>query len=120
MEKYYANVFGQVYIGLVKAGETAGELDETLVRMLVILSKEEKILDKIKSASIYPCILIAMMLGLIILFSCLVCLFCTCRLIIFDLWTGAECICTLFFVSFSLCSSEHGCKIEDFKTCYAC
>lgn len=72
MEKYYANVFGQVYIGLVKAGEAAGELDETLVRMLVILSKEEKILDKIKSASIYPCILIAMMLGLIILFSCLV------------------------------------------------
>ena len=72
MEKYYANVFGQVYIGLVKAGEAAGELDETLARMLVILDKEEKILDKIKSASIYPCILIAMMLGLIILFSCLV------------------------------------------------
>lgn len=56
MEKYYANVFGQVYIGLVKAGEAAGELDETLARMLVILDKEEKILDKIKSASIYPCI----------------------------------------------------------------
>ena len=72
MEKYYANVFGQVYIGLVKAGEAAGELDETLARMLVILNKEAKILDKIKSASIYPCILIAMMLGLIILFSCLV------------------------------------------------
>lgn len=72
MEKYYSKVFGQIYIGLVKAGETAGELEETLLRMLVILNKQAKILDKIKSASIYPAILIVMLLGLVTLFSVLV------------------------------------------------
>lgn len=72
MEKLYAKVFGQVYIGLIKAGESSGELDETLIRMLVILNKEAKILDKVKSASIYPSILLAMMFGLIMLFSVVV------------------------------------------------
>lgn len=72
MEKYYSKVFGQVYIGLVKAGEDSGALDETLARMLVILNKEAKVLDKIKSASIYPCLLIALMLGVIMLFSVVV------------------------------------------------
>lgn len=72
MEKLYSNVFGQVYIGLIKAGEASGELDETLIRMLVILNKEAKVIDKVKSASIYPIILIALMLGLIILFSVVV------------------------------------------------
>ena len=69
MEKLYSKVFGPVYIGLIKAGESSGELDETLIRMLVILNKEAKILDKIKSASIYPSILLALMFGLIMLFS---------------------------------------------------
>ena len=33
LEKY-RNIFGRVFIGLVKAGEDSGELDKTLVRML--------------------------------------------------------------------------------------
>lgn len=65
----YGNVFGPVYIGLVTTGETSGELDITLGRMLILLRKEERIKDKIRSASIYPAILIAGGTALLILFS---------------------------------------------------
>lgn len=65
----YGNVFGPVYIGLVKTGEDSGELDVTLGRMLVLLRKQENIFGKIKSASIYPIILIVIMIGVMMLFS---------------------------------------------------
>lgn len=69
LEKFYENVFGPVYIGLVKTGENAGELDSTLSRMLVLLRKQDNIKSKIISASIYPAVLILIMLGVLILFS---------------------------------------------------
>ena len=47
LEKLYSKVFGFVYIGLVKSGEASGELEETLLRMLVILRKQEYIKGKI-------------------------------------------------------------------------
>ena len=69
MDKYYSKVFGPVYIGLVKTGEDSGELDVTLDRMLLMFRKQDSIKGKIVNASIYPCILIVMMLGLLILFA---------------------------------------------------
>lgn len=65
----YGNVFGSVYIGLVKSGEDAGELDVTLGRMLVLLRKQQNIKSKIVNASIYPAILTLIMTGVLILFS---------------------------------------------------
>ena len=69
LEKFYGKVFGPVYTGLVKTGEDAGELEATLDRMLLLLRKQDSIKGKIINASIYPAILIVMMLGLLILFS---------------------------------------------------
>lgn len=68
-EKYYSETFGHVFIGLVKTGENAGELEKTLSRMLILFRKQEDIRDKIINASTYPTVLIVMMLGLLILFS---------------------------------------------------
>ncbi len=65
----YSKVFGPVYTALVKTGEDAGELEATLRRMLVLLNKQDRIKGKIIGASIYPGILILLMLGLLILFS---------------------------------------------------
>lgn len=69
LNKNYGNVFGSVYLGLVKSGEDAGELDVTLARMLVLLKKQQNIKNKIVSASIYPAILILIMTGVLIVFS---------------------------------------------------
>jgi len=57
LEKY-RDVFGKVYIGLVKAGEDSGELDKTLVRMLDLLKKQENIKGKVIGALIYPAIVV--------------------------------------------------------------
>ena len=37
----YPEQFGQVYIGLVKAGEDSGELEKTLERLLELLNKQK-------------------------------------------------------------------------------
>ncbi len=65
----YGSVFGPVYISLVKAGEDAGELEETLRRMLVLLRNQDSIKGKIIRASIYPAVLILIMFGVLLLFS---------------------------------------------------
>jgi len=57
LEKY-RNIFGRVYIGLIKAGEDSGELDKTLIRMLELLNKQDSIKGKVIGALIYPSIVI--------------------------------------------------------------
>ena len=57
LEKY-RNIFGKVYIGLVKAGEDSGELDKTLLRMLELLHKKDSIKGKVIGAMVYPSIVI--------------------------------------------------------------
>lgn len=69
LNKFYGNVFGSVYSGLVKTGEDSGELESTLQRMLVMLRKQDAIKGKIVNASIYPGVLLTMMSGLLILFA---------------------------------------------------
>lgn len=59
LEKY-RNIFGRVYIGLVKAGEDSGELDKTLVRMLDLLKKQEAVKGKVVGALIYPAVVVAL------------------------------------------------------------
>lgn len=69
LKNQYGEVFGPVYTSLVETGENSGELEATLARMLVLLRKQDSIKGKIINASIYPCVLLAMMLGLLILFA---------------------------------------------------
>lgn len=69
LETGFSKTFGNVYIALVKAGEDAGELDVALERMLGLLRKQDDMKSKIVNASIYPCVLLIMMFGLLVLFS---------------------------------------------------
>lgn len=57
LEKY-RDIFGRVYIGLVKAGEDSGELDKTLTRMLELLKKQDAIKGKVIGALVYPTIVV--------------------------------------------------------------
>ena len=61
LEKY-RNIFGRVYIGLIKAGEDSGELDKTLVRMLDLLNKQDSIKGKVIGAMIYPGVVVSLAL----------------------------------------------------------
>lgn len=51
-------VFGQFFIKMVKAGESAGQLPEMLRRVADYLEKTEALKDKVKSALTYPAVVI--------------------------------------------------------------
>jgi type II secretory pathway component PulF len=50
----YPEQFGQVYIGLCKAGEDSGELEKTLDRLLELLTKQAAIRSKVMGTLMYP------------------------------------------------------------------
>lgn len=50
----YPLVFGYIFIGLIKAGEEAGELEKTLGRINELLTKQENIKSKVIGTLMYP------------------------------------------------------------------
>jgi len=63
----YREIFGRVYIGLVKAGEDSGELDKTLTRMLELLKKQDAIKSKVIGAIIYPAVVVLLAIVAVII-----------------------------------------------------
>jgi type IV pilus assembly protein PilC len=57
----HPDVFNQVYLSLIAAGETSGTLDEALVRLANQQEKDADILAKIKGAMIYPLLIMVVM-----------------------------------------------------------
>lgn len=56
----YPNQFGQIYIGLCKAGEDSGELEKTLGRLLELLTKQANIRGKVIGTLMYPMFVICL------------------------------------------------------------
>lgn len=56
-------VFSPIYIALVRAGETAGVLDDVLLRLADNMEKEREFRSKIKGALVYPAIIVVAMIG---------------------------------------------------------
>ncbi|EKD46432.1 MAG: pilin biogenesis protein [uncultured bacterium] len=65
----YPNIFGDLFINMVKVGETAGNLDEVLKIVAVQLEKEHELKSKVKGAMIYPAVILTVMviIGIIML-----------------------------------------------------
>ena len=61
----YGNLFGNIYVNLVKAGEASGKLDTFLSKLVDNLEKTAKIRENIKSALFYPVILMVVSLAVI-------------------------------------------------------
>lgn len=55
----HEKVFDRLYINMVKAGEAGGVLQTVLERLAVFMEKAQKILGKVKSAMIYPVIIMS-------------------------------------------------------------
>ncbi len=65
----HPSVFSRLYINMVRAAETGGILDQILDRLSTFLEKEDEVRTKIKSAMIYPIlVLIFAVLMLVALF----------------------------------------------------
>lgn len=54
----YPGAFGYIFIGLIKAGEEAGELEKTLGRIKDLLSKQAAVKGKVIGTLIYPAFII--------------------------------------------------------------
>lgn len=57
----HPTVFNRVYISLIAAGETSGTLDAALERIAFQQEKDAEILSKVRSALIYPAIVLLVM-----------------------------------------------------------
>jgi len=55
----HPKVFDNIYVNMIKAGESSGKLDIFLDKLVGILEKREKIKSKIKSALMYPTIILS-------------------------------------------------------------
>ncbi len=67
----HPKVFTRIYVNMIKAGETAGQLDDILQRLASYMESSEKLKREIRSAMTYPIISLAMILiitGFLMLF----------------------------------------------------
>jgi type IV pilus assembly protein PilC len=62
-------LFNEVFIGIIQAGESSGELEVTLQRLTDLMIRSEKLKGKIVAASVYPAIVVGILtLVLLIMF----------------------------------------------------
>ncbi len=57
----YPDVFPQIYVSLVRAGESSGLLDKIFLRLATNLEKQHKLKNTVKGALMYPIIVISLM-----------------------------------------------------------
>ena len=63
----YPKYFSAVFVNLIKAGETSGNLDTVFEDLSVSLEKEQDLRRKVRAALTYPIILLGASLGLLLL-----------------------------------------------------
>lgn len=61
----HPDVFNQIYISLVAAGETSGTLDASLERLATQQEKDAEVMGKVKGAMVYPIIVLFVMFGVV-------------------------------------------------------
>jgi type IV pilus assembly protein PilC len=63
----HPDVFSNIYVSLVEAGEASGTLDKALERLAMQQEKDAEILSKVRGAMVYPAIVLVVM-GLVMTF----------------------------------------------------
>ena len=63
----HKTVFSQLFVNMVKAGETSGMLDEILDRVATYMEKTSALQRKVKSAMVYPAVVSSMALAITLL-----------------------------------------------------
>lgn len=65
--KLQRGAFPELLVNMVYAGEVGGTLDSSLNRMSIHFEKEQKLTNKIRSASVYPAILVVVSIFVVLL-----------------------------------------------------
>ncbi len=60
----YPRVFSDLFVSMVKAGESSGQLDEMLDRLAAYLEKTEALVRKVRSSLFYPALVSVMAFGI--------------------------------------------------------
>jgi len=63
----HKKVFSELFVNMVKAGESSGMLDEILDRVAIYMEKTSSLQRKIKSAMVYPAVVTSMAVGITLL-----------------------------------------------------
>lgn len=61
----HPEVFNQVYVSLIAAGEVSGTLDKALERLAIQQEKDADLVSKVRGAMVYPLIVVAVMIGVL-------------------------------------------------------
>ncbi|MBI2091567.1 MAG: type II secretion system F family protein [Deltaproteobacteria bacterium] len=67
----HPDIFNELYVNMLSVGETGGVLEQSLLKLVEILKKEHKLITSVKSATLYPKIVIVvffMVVALMIVF----------------------------------------------------
>lgn len=67
MEKFAA--FDNIITNIVKSGEADGHLERSFSQISLLIEKQHNLISKVKSASIYPCILLVMVIAVMIILN---------------------------------------------------
>lgn len=63
----YPGVFPEIYVAVVRAGEETGQLADVLLNLADQQEKDADLVSKIKSAMIYPAVILVTLIGVVIL-----------------------------------------------------
>lgn len=61
----YEQIFGRLYLSLVRAGEASGNLDNILSRLADTMEADDDFNSKVRGAMIYPLIIVLVMVGVL-------------------------------------------------------
>ncbi|MBN1592022.1 MAG: type II secretion system F family protein [Candidatus Coatesbacteria bacterium] len=62
----HPSVFGQLYVSMVRAGETTGRVDEVLERLVPYLEWQEELKGQVREALAYPAVVMTVISGVIV------------------------------------------------------
>jgi len=62
--KPYENIFGELFINMIEAGEISGKLEAVLKQLYVQLKKQNELISKVKGALTYPLVILFSMGGI--------------------------------------------------------
>lgn len=60
----YDKIFGEMFIGMVDAGELSGKLEDVLNELFIQMKKEHALISRVKGALTYPAVIMMAMLGI--------------------------------------------------------
>jgi type IV pilus assembly protein PilC len=61
----HPEVFNQIYVSLIAAGEASGTLDKALERLALQQEKDAELIRKVRGAMVYPVIVLAVMIAVV-------------------------------------------------------